>query len=186
MAKPLPTPEQAYEGGEAAIFNAQSLYESAEAAADKGNVGVAIALTVLAVEEAVKARALFGLLLSSKIGRPFGLKARAFRDILYYKHAMRHALAVLQEMSDETRTALLTGAQPQDERGREALRRDVEMARWLTDANTAKLRGLYVDFRDGTWLQPKDVRPEEWERARAVARPFIEETRRQQGAARAL
>jgi len=184
MAKPLPEVKDAYEGGEAAIFNAESLLESAEAVADRGNFGTAVGLVVLGVEEAVKARALFGLLAASRIGHPFGLTDKEFRDILYYRHAMRHALALRQEMSDETRTALLTGAEPRDEKGRDALRRDLEMAKWLIEANDAKLRGLYVDFVDAKWLQPKGAKPEDWKRALSVARPFIEETRRQQAAAK--
>ena len=186
MARPLPEAKDAYRGGEAAIFNAESLLESAEAAADRGNFGAAVGLVVLAIEEAVKARSLFGFLLASRIGAPFGLSDSAFRDILYRNHALRHALALWQGMSSETHTAWVSGVMPIDEKGRDALKRDLEVAHWLSEANTAKLRGFYVDFDDGKWLEPKDVRPEEWKRAASVARPFIEKTRRQQGAAKSL
>jgi hypothetical protein len=68
MARSLPEPKDAYEGGEAAIFNAESLLESAKAAAGADNYGAAVAFVVLALEEAVKARALFGFLLANKSG----------------------------------------------------------------------------------------------------------------------
>ncbi len=90
------------------------------------------------------------------------------------------------DVSNETHSALVSGEMPRDDRGREALKRDLEVARWLSEANIAKLRGFYVDFEGDKWMEPKDVRPEEWERARAVARPFIEETRRQHGVAKSL
>ena len=186
MARQLPEAQDAYAGGEAAIFNAESLLESSEVVAKRGNFGAAVALVVLGVEEAVKARALFGLLLASKISEPFGLDEKDFRDLLFHNHAARHSLAFLQEISDKTRTMLVTGIVPRDEEGRAAVKRDLEMRRWLKQANDAKLRGLYVDFEGGKWLEPKDVRPEDWRQALSIGRRFVEETRRQQGAAKSL
>lgn len=186
MAKPLPKAEQAYAGGEAAIFNSENLMESAKAAADKGNLGAAVSLVVLAVEEAVKARALFGFLLATKVSAPFLLTDPQFRDLLHRNHALRHVLAFLQGMSSETHTLWVSGVMPTDDKGREALSRDLAAIRWLNEANLAKQRGFYVDFDGAKWLQPKDVRPQDLELAMSVARPFIEETRRQQGAAKSL
>ena len=186
MAKPLPGPKDAYTGGESAIFNAENLLESSEVVAERGNFGAAVALIVLGVEEAVKARALFGLLLASKIGEPFGLDDKDFRDVMFHNHALRHSLAFLQEMSDVTRTILLTGIWPRDERDRETVKYDLDMRRWLTQANAMKLRGLYVDFEEGRWREPKDVKPEEWKEALTIARRFVGETRRQQGVAKSI
>jgi len=187
MAKaPLPRPDQAYEGGEAAIYNAENLVEAAMAAAEKGNFGVAVGMVVLAVEEAVKARVLFGFLLASKVSAPFGLADPQFRDVLHRNHSLRHILAFWQGMSSETHTLWVSGVMPTDEPGREALKRDLATVRWLNEANQAKLRGFYVNFDGAKWLQPKDVRPEDLKVAVSVARPFIEETRRQQGVAKSL
>lgn len=186
MARPLPEAKDALAGGTAAIFNAENLIESAEIVAERGNFGAAIALAVLGVEEAVKARVLFGVLTATKFGAPFGLKDKAFRDTLFHNHALRHVLAFLQEMSNETRTALVIGVEPRDEQGREAVKRDLELVTWLAKANRAKLRGLYTDFKGGRWLEPKDVTPDEWQVARSISRSFIGETRRQQGAAKGL
>ena len=185
MARPLPTADEAFAGGEAAIFNAESLLESAAISAERGNFGVAVALGILALEEAVKARALFGFLLARRTGAPFGLSDDTFRDVLFRKHALRHVLAFHQGMSNALHSALL-GVLPHDEAGRQAIKRDLELARWLAEADRAKQRGLYVDHRNGKWAQPKDVRPEEWEATLTAVRPFVEETRRQHGVARAL
>lgn len=139
MARPLPSGDDAFAGGEAAIFNAETLLESATLSADRGNFGVAVALGVLALEEAVKARALFGFLLASRTGAPFGLSDDNFRDVLYRKHALRHVLAFHQGMSNALHSALL-GALPRDEAGRESIKRDLELARWLVEADKAKQR----------------------------------------------
>ena len=96
------------------------------------------------------------------------------------------ALAFLQGMSSEMHTFWVSGVMPTDADGRETLKRDLAAIQWLNEANRAKQRGFYVDF-DGTgWLQPKDVRPEDLNDALSVAKPFIEETRRQQGMAKSL
>ncbi len=108
-----------------------------------------------------------------------------FRDVLYRKHALRHVLAFHQGMSNALHSALL-GALPRDEAGREAIKRDLELARWLVKADKAKQRGLYVDFIDGRWLQPRDVTPGDWQETLTAVRPFVEETRRQHGVARSL
>jgi AbiV family abortive infection protein len=92
----------------------------------------------------------------------------------------------MQGMSNETHTALVSGQPPRSDAGRKAFQHDLETWRWLNDANEAKMRGLYVDFEGGKWLQPKDVRPDDLTRALEVAAPFIEETRRQQSVAKSL
>ena len=186
MPRALPEAKDAYEGGEAAILNAESLLEAAKASAEKGNLGVAVGLAVLALEEAVKARALFGFLMARKMGAPFGLSDKAFEDLLYRNHALRHILAFWQGMSNETHTAWISGEMPREEKGRKAVERDLAAARWLSKANLAKLRGFYVDFIDGKWVQPLNVQPADWDMALGVVTPFVEETRRQQGVARSF
>jgi AbiV family abortive infection protein len=152
VGRPLPKPAEAFAGGQAAIFNAENLFESAEDAAKRGNFGVAVGLVVLAIEEAVKARALFGFLLASKIGAPFGLDDDAFRDILYRNHALRHSLAFWQGMSSAMHTAWVSGVMPMDDDGRKALERDESwvqpvrlggrLARTIPRPDSGSARGL--------------------------------------------
>lgn len=180
MTRPLPTPEQARVGGRLAIRNAVNLFETAQGASQAGNFGAAVALAVLAVEEAAKGRALLGFALSNETGAPFALQDDQFRDLIYRSHPLRHAVALYQGLT-AAGLNLLAGVGPDAAEARGQVDRDLRAAAWLSKADRLKQRGLYTDFSDVGWSSPMHITPDRWDEAQAVVRPFLEEAVRQDG-----
>ena len=178
MSKRLPTKDGARVGGRLAILNACNLFESAEVAAERGNFGAAVGLAVLAMEEATKGRALLGYALAAHTGVSFGMSNTKFKDFLHC-HGPRYAIAFMQGLTAAGHSLLL-GLAPQTEEDRAQLQRDVDCGRWLTAANSKKQRGFYVDFSgNDVWSSPSNVTPDDWDRARRIVSPFLDESRRQ-------
>lgn len=92
--------------GVLAAENAERLMDSACLLAAHGRLGHAIGLAVLAVEEAVKARALFGF---ARHGDQFGLDPATMTKLLRGNHRLRHFVAWLQGSSPDARRWLASG-----------------------------------------------------------------------------
>jgi AbiV family abortive infection protein len=175
--KPLPSPVEARDGGYLAAENAQALLNAATAAAAARSWGAAVGIAVLALEEAAKARALFGCFGASRIpGMKFGFSDKQFRAMIYGPHGFRHAAAFWQSISSQTRSAILTGAWPGDATGGEKVKADVFAGEWLVTADQLKQKGFYVDYRDdGFWASPSALVQGDWLEAQSVAAPFVAE-----------
>jgi AbiV family abortive infection protein len=187
VPKPLPTADEAREGGFLAAENAQRLLRAADAAAGVGSYGAAIGIAVLALEEAAKARACFGLFAATRVGARFGFSDKQFRGLIYGPHEFRHVAAFWQGVSSETRTALLTGAYPGDPAQKKRVEADLTAGEWLQSANAHKEHGFYVDFAGaGSWTGPGAVTEADWVQAEAVAQPFVAEALLQAERARSI
>jgi len=186
-AKRLPTPDEAREGGYLAAENAEALLRTAIAAAGVHSFGAAVGLAVLALEEAAKARACFGLFASSRVGGRFGFSDKQFRALIYGPHEFRHAAAFWQGISNATRTAILTGTYPPDPAQKGRIQAELTAGEWLQTANDRKERGFYVDFSDaGAWKEPAGITEADWEEALGVVQPFVAEALAQANRARSI
>lgn len=169
----MPTFEEAKVWGILAAQNAQVLLDSARLVAEHGDRGRGISLAVLAVEEAAKARAMFGYARSEH--RPgFILDAAMMKKIIRGPHQVRHLIAWLQGSSREARRVTMSETRdPEAEKRHEA---ELAALDWLLVANTSKNGGLYVDYLGaGHWSTPQAATKEQWEMAEAVAPPFVAE-----------
>lgn len=169
----MPSYEEAKIWGILAAENTANHLSAAEVLARNGFRGQAISLTVLAVEEAVKARAMLGYARSQH--RPgFGLDEAMMRKVIRGPHQVRHLIAWFQGGSDEAKALLASGTSDPEAEAR--LKADFAALDWLMLANTTKNRGLYVDrLGGGSWSTPAAATEAQWEMAMAVATPFVAE-----------
>ncbi len=175
--RPLPTRDQARSGAVIAADNSEALLNAAGALGMQRDFGHGAALLVLALEEAVKARALMAMWrVSTMPGSRLGFTDEQLRQIIFRSHGLRHAAAFLQGLSSEGLTRFF-GIDPLDEEGRKRLAFDLATGEWLMKANDLKERGIYTDFRpDGTWSSPADVTEDEFSHAVYVVKTFVDET----------
>ncbi len=169
----MPSFEEAKVWGILAAQNAAVLLESAQLLADHGDRGRGISLAVLAVEEAAKARAMFGYARSEQ--RPgFALDAATMKKIIRGPHQVRHLIAWLQGSSREARQLTVSETpDPEAEKRHEA---ELAALDWLLVANTSKNGGFYVDYLGaGHWSTPLAATKEQWAMANIVATPFVAE-----------
>jgi AbiV family abortive infection protein len=169
----MPSFEEAKVWGILATQNAQVLLDSARLVAEHGDRGRGISLAVLAVEEAAKARAMFGYARSEH--RPgFILDAATMRKIIRGPHQVRHLIAWLQGSSREARQLSMSETRdPEAEKRHEA---GLAALDWLLLANRSKNGGLYVDYLgSGHWSTPQAATEEQWAMADFVAGPFVAE-----------
>jgi len=169
----MPTYDEAKIWGILAAENAGNHLCAAEALAGSGFRGQAISLAVLAVEEAVKARAMLGYARSQY--RPgFGLDAATMKKIIRGPHQVRHLIAWFQGGSAEAKALLASDTSDHEAEAR--LKADFAALDWLLVANTSKNGGFYVDYLGGGhWSTPIAATDAQWEMARAVATPFVVE-----------
>jgi AbiV family abortive infection protein len=165
-------------GAEAAASAAATDFRAAEAAAKSETYGPACALTVLALEESVKARIYMAIGLHHVSGAPLGFTAQRASDLVSRSHADRHSLAALQSLSDETRTRIVLGSLTQSSAPQQ-VKDDLARIVWLEGANQMKQQGLYSDPTSGGWSEPSQFDRSEWEDARGHVEPFLQETERQ-------
>ena len=179
--RPLPTTEQAREGGIVAATNALDLLQGAKALAEKQLFGQAVSLSVLAFEEATKGRALLGLLaVARNPGSKYGFTNDQLRTLIYGpRHGFRQAAGLWQHMSPATLTALVTGVEPRTPEDKAVVDADFKAFEWLQRANALKEGGFYVDFHEGHWHFPRELKKDQWDEAFAVVEPFVNEAMRQ-------
>jgi len=179
--RPLPTTEQARDGGIVAAMNARYLLDAAIVLAGQDYPGPAVSLAVLALEEAVKGRALLGRVAVARTpGARYGFTDDQLRRLIYGPgHGLRHAAGLFQHMTPATLTALATGATPHSAEDKSAVEADLEAAEWLQRASKLKEGGIYVEFHDDHWHHPREMKKNEWDEALAVVEPFVNEAVRQ-------
>jgi AbiV family abortive infection protein len=177
----LPTTEQARDGGIIAAMNARYLLDAAVVLADKDFCGPAVSLAVLAFEEATKGRALLGLVaVARNPGSRYGFTDAQLRTLIYGpQHGLRHAAGLSQHLSPVSRTALATGTTPRGAEDKAALDADLAAGEWLQRANHLKQAGLYVNFHDDHWHNPRELKQQDWDLARGIVGPFVDEAVRQ-------
>jgi len=173
----MPSFDEAKVWGILATENAKALLASAHMCADHGDRGRGISLAVLAVEEAAKARAMFGYARSEH--RPaFILDAATMKKIIRGPHQVRHLIAWLQGSSREARQVSMSETRDAEGENRHAA--ELAALDWLLVANTSKNGGFYVDYLgNGHWSTPLAATDEQWAMAEAVATPFVAEAENQ-------
>lgn len=144
----LPDMVKARIWGVLAADNAERLLSSAGLLAADQRLGHAIGLAVLAVEEAVTARALFGY---ARYGDRFSLDDATLTKLLRGDHRLRHFVAWMQGSSPAARRWLAA-----DDEADSAVDAKVEAELvaldWLMVANQSKNGGFYVDYEGtGHW-----------------------------------
>lgn len=195
VAKPslkLPSASQAKSGYPLVLINARRHLTCAEILAANDQHGSAVAHLVLATEEAVKAVALF---MVSEGLAPRQMTLRA----LLTQHGTRQLMGFLAGVLDFLATGWGRIATRLNEdfpdRSSEAYRdaraervaefvaelnrvadaprgqTGIMMLDWWNRANALKQRGLYVDFRRGTWIGPDTVSADEY----ATSHEFVME-----------
>jgi AbiV family abortive infection protein len=168
----LPDLVEARIWGVLAAENAERLLASASLLAANQRLGHAIGLAVLAVEEAVKARALFG---NARYGDRFSLDEATLAKLLKGDHRLRHFVAWIQGSSPAARRWLASEAET-DRAADAKVEAELVALDWLMVANESKNGGFYVDYRAaGHWSTPQAATDEQWSMAMAVAAPFVGE-----------
>jgi hypothetical protein len=71
------------------------------------------------------------------------------------------------------------GATPHSAEDKATVETDLAAGEWLQRANRLKEGGLYVNFHDDHWHNPRELKQKEWEEALAVVEPFVNEALRQ-------
>jgi AbiV family abortive infection protein len=147
------------------------MHESSHAAAQLSRFGVAVALEVLALEEAAKAQVLGMMLMASAFGLSPDYSEALLESVIEKKHGIRHLFASFQIFKQELKrsadadpTHLLSFDPDLD-------RRIAESTDWLSDAESLKQNGLYVDPRKG-WTPSRLGRPD-YDRAAAIVEPYV-------------
>ncbi len=181
--RPVPSPVEACEGGLLAAANSEALLRAAIAAGDVGSSGAAMGLGVLALEEAVKARALFAPLLSVRAGRRPTITETHLRRLLYgpQAHFYRHAMGTWQMILSSLTRPLWRGVG-----GSTLTGQDIEEIDQLMSGRELKESGFYVDFVDRAWRSPAAVTKERWLASRTFVERFVAETTEQAAKARAM
>jgi AbiV family abortive infection protein len=160
-----------------AAENAAGIHESSHAAADLSHYGLAVALEVLALEEAAKAQVLGMMFMAFTFGLSPDYSEALLESVIEKKHTIRHWFASFQIFKQEIRHSAdadpihLFSFDP-DLDSRIAGSTD-----WLGDAESLKQNGLYVDPRKG-WTPSRLGRPD-YDRAVAIVEPNVSLTLKQ-------
>ena len=172
----LPDMVEARIWGVLAAENAERVLASASLLAADQRQGHAIGLAVLAVEEAVKARALFGY---ARYGGRFSLDDVTLARLLKGDHRLRHFVAWMQG-SSPTAWRWLASEGETDRTADAKVEAELVALDWLMIANESKNGGFYVDYKGaGHWSTPQAATDEQWSMANAVATPFVDEAMEQ-------
>lgn len=172
----LPDIVEARIWGVLAAENAERLLASASILATDQQLGHAIGLAVLAVEEAAKARALFGY---ARYGDQFSLDEATLTRLLKGNHRLRHFVAWMQGSSPTARRWLASEGETHSTADAK-VEAELVALDWLMVANESKNGGFYVDYRGaGHWSTPQAATDEQWSMANAVATPFVREATEQ-------
>jgi AbiV family abortive infection protein len=182
-SRPLPTPQQAFDGVSLALANAERHLHCADLLAGEGEHGSAAAHLVLAIEETDKARVL-GLRwldegdltddearkrLFSHPPRHEAALAKSWTSGVVWTasaEALRERLGLRVPRTDAERWADALAQHP------EALPGD-----WPEIAGSLRESGLYVDLQDdGSWHTPGDVTEADYQRFRPAAAEAIRYT----------
>ena len=189
---PYLTVEEALTGAPIAFKNAQSLLAISQSAAKDRHYGAAVALHVLAVEEASKAYALFVY-----AAVPEEANDKFLVDIFRH-HKLKHGGAALtlfwvyygmtlKTLYEEVEEKIKQGAPPELTRKKMmkefiatvqswSVTDDNPLARimyWYKEANALKNRGFYVDWQTKTWKSPAEVTLKEYETAEEVSQMWF-------------
>ena len=181
----LPPPRTCAKRALDAAINAGRLREVAEAAANLGHFGAAVALEVLALEEAAKARALRlaatlpitarGPIDAESAEEVTQLLTALVEDVLRRDHSIRHWFAQFELHVRETERLRHNEAfRDFSERVRAAEAALEDKVRWLDRADDLKLQGLYVEPHNGS--TPSKLNRSDYEEAVAVVEPFVAAT----------
>jgi AbiV family abortive infection protein len=165
--KRLPTQIEALDGLKRTAANARQMLKSADAAAGIGNYGPAVALTVLGLEESIRARTLGALAVVELVH--VAIPEDTLRKVIYQGHQEWHEVGLVQHLFSDLHTPNFDATQVQ------------KAQTLLQDANRFKQAGFYSDFDPdtGTWTTPDQVTKVECEEYRELAETFQVETERQ-------
>lgn len=172
-------------GADLALTNSKDLFASAELILGN-NIGHATSLLILSSEEAAKAIVLFAESNNMRID-PDGVKP------YLSKHKIKHELLLLliftsEWLSIKEDDAIKAFASMKDTNVEEFMGLFVDGANtvsdagsvqyknardWLRTANNVKNSGLYVDFIDGSWVTPKKISKEFYNRSKTVVENLI-------------
>jgi AbiV family abortive infection protein len=191
MTKPrrlsLPTPRVCRKRSIDAARNAGALRDVATAAASLGHYGAAVALEILALEEAAKAQAL-GMRAMLATLQDIDIPTEGLEDVLQREHPVRHRFAAWQLLNRELVRITVDQFEQQLTQGPPAQRIDAYQAataavlkksRWLKKADGLKKRGLYVDPHGGTI--PARLGRADYDEAVAIVEPYVTTTLQQTG-----
>jgi len=183
----LPTPEVCRKRCIDAAQNAGALRDIATAAASLGHYGAAVALEILALEEAAKAQAL-GMRAMLATLEDIEVPTEGLQDVLQRKHTVRHRFAAWQLLNRELVRISMEQFEHQLTQGPPAQRIDINQAataavlkksRWLKKADGLKQRGFYVDPHGGTF--PARLSRADYDEAVAIVEPYVTTTLQQAG-----
>jgi AbiV family abortive infection protein len=187
----IPTAEQAKEGCDLAIRNAERLIACGKLLADEASYGPAVSLTVLGAEEAIK-----GVMLAA-ISAGFAFDASSIREFLT-RHKPRHAVAALWVLYSFVMTKWMSIIEDLKEEypnhqgdGYESARKQkvadlvaelnaladapaaghpvLNELDWWRDSDTIKQCGFYVDFSQDGWGVPESLDEDDFEQASEAA-----------------
>jgi AbiV family abortive infection protein len=152
-----------------------------------GHYGAAVALEILALEEAAKAQALgMRAMLASLNG--IHVPTEGLEDVLQREHTVRHRFAAWQLLQQELVRISREQFEHQLRKGPPEQRIDVYLAAteavlkkklWLDRAERRKQRGIYVDAHSGT--TPSQTGRADYVEAVAVVEPYVTLTLQQAG-----
>jgi AbiV family abortive infection protein len=139
-------------GGQLILENAEALYEEAQALREAGFLARAAFLHQISMEECAKVDMLGGWVTTVLMGGKISERAmaRVFRD----HKAKNYANACNAKPTPDEREAKRRG---DSEAARVAFKRFQAM--FHSEVNTTKNAALYVDFKDGESISPKDAIP---------------------------
>jgi AbiV family abortive infection protein len=168
-----------------AARNAGVLLDVAAAAARQQAHGLAVALSVLALEEAAKAQGLGMMVWASTLDPGIAYPTAGLKDVaLRRDHTVRHRFAAWQktmqaivQIYGERRD--LVRARKELELELEAARRVASQTKWLHRADRLKQQGLYVELPANT--MPIELTRADYDEALAIIEPYVTLTRRQAG-----
>jgi AbiV family abortive infection protein len=152
-----------------AANNAGRLRDVASAAADLQNFGVAVALLVLALEEAVKADLLTMRWKMALLQPGLDYLVKNPDVITKRTHSLRHLVAARQVFANEL--SRLHAGGMRDEVVEEAAKSVAAKVDWLINADRLKQSGLYVDAL--TRSTPSTIRGADYEVALAIVDPYV-------------
>lgn len=170
------------EGYELTLKNSEGLFKISELAAQQNEFGIACSLNILAAEEALKAS--FLITQHYHPGQKVNDIDEIFRNHkIKHKHlkAFVHLKTVLNERTKKNLALFEPHLKTLENRSKEgklankalydSLKKDIEwfkkqlkndfdddaMINWLTQANTDKNLGFYVDKKDDVWTNPQVI-----------------------------
>jgi AbiV family abortive infection protein len=183
----LPTPQVCRKRCIDAAKNSGALRDVATAAANLGHYGAAVALEILALEEAAKAQAL-GMRAMLATLHDIEVPTEGLQDVLQREHTVRHRFAAWQLFNRELVRITMDQFEQQLTQGPPAQRIDayraaaaavLKKSRWLKKADGLKKRGLYVDPHGGTI--PARLGRADYDEAVAIVEPYVTTTLQQTG-----